>query len=125
MTPDELKKERLTRGMTYSEFGEWIAERISAAAPDQKTTRAYPRQRVYDWEHNVVPVPAKVEAALLREEVARLKRVLEHERGPAAGHEPHEEQISRKELLQKLREFEEIIEGKGRSKSRGADASDW
>ena len=76
MTPDELKQERLSRGMTYAEFGEWVAQRLTEADPDGKPVKPYSRQRIYDWENKIVPVPSRVEAMLLREEIARLERLL-------------------------------------------------
>ena len=52
--------------MTYAEFGEWLAGRLSESTKARK--QSYSRQRVYDWENSVVPVPSRIEALLLREE---------------------------------------------------------
>jgi len=128
MLPDDLKKERLKRGMTYAEFGTWIAERLTEAAPDAKPVKPYSRQRVYDWEHQVVPVPSRIEAILLREEIARLERLLKHERSPAVGHEITDDEPGSKELAEKRDQLDDAEKGKRRSKSKGREADagdDW
>lgn len=126
MTPDELKQERLRRGMTYAEFGEWVAKQLTEADPDGKDVKPYSRQRIYDWENKIVPVPARVEAMLLREEIARLERLLHHETGPAAGHEVPDDAPGRKELADKR---DRLMSGKKPlSKKRGRSADrdqDW
>ena len=126
MTPDELKQERLRRGMTYAEFGEWVAQQLTEADPDGKAVKPYSRQRIYDWENKIVPVPSRVEAMLLREEIARLERLLKHERSPAAGHEITEDEPGRKELEEKRARL--ATGKKAPSKKRGRSAErdgDW
>lgn len=125
MTPDELKQERLRRGMTYAEFGEWLAARLTEANEDGKDVKPYSRQRVYDWENSVVPVPSRIEALLLREEIARLERLLKHERSPAAGHEITDDEPSRKELAEKRDRQETDMKAKRGKRERGADRDDW
>ena len=93
MTGDEMTQDRLRRGMTYAEFGEWLAERVNDAQPEgQKPVQPYSRQRVYDWEKGVVPIPAKVETVILRNEIRRLNRMLDHERSGMVGREPTPDQ---------------------------------
>ena len=74
MTGDDLKTERMKRGMTSAAFGEWLAERINADKPESQHVKAYTRQRVYEWESGAKDVPDKVEVVLLRERIARLER---------------------------------------------------
>lgn len=123
MTPDELKQERLRRGMTYAEFGEWLAARLTEANEDGKEVKPYSRQRVYDWENSVVPVPSRIEALLLREEIARLERLLKHERSPAAGHEITDDEPGRKELAEKRERLE--TGKKAKKRGRETDRDDW
>ena len=125
MTPDELKQERLRRGMTYADFGTWLAGQLSEANGDGKEVKPYSRQRVYDWENGVVPVPSRIEALLLREEIARLERLLKHERSPAAGHEVTDDEPGRKELSQKRERLETGRKLKSGKRARGADRDDW
>lgn len=124
MTPDELKQERLRRGMTYAEFGEWIAQKLTATDPDGKEVKAYSRQRVYDWEHKVVPVPARVEAMLLREEIDRLKTLWEHELAPG-GKIDHDEHYTRKELNDRRKQLEAGNKAKAKKRGRDAERDDW
>lgn len=123
MTPDELKQERLRRGMTYAEFGEWLAARLTEANADGKEVKPYSRQRVYDWENSVVPVPSRIEALLLREEIARLERLLKHERSPAVGHEITDDEPGRKELAEKRERLE--TGKKAKKRGRETDRDDW
>lgn len=128
MSPDELKQERLRRGMTYAEFGEWVAQRLTEAEPDGKEVKPYSRQRIYDWENKIVPVPARVEALLLRDEIARLERLLKHERSPAVGHEITDDEPGRQELAKKRDQLDDSKKGKRRSRSKGREAragDDW
>ena len=74
MTGDELKQERLKRGMTYAAFGEWLAERVNADRPDNEHVKAYTRQRVYDWEAREASVPDKIENVLLKERIKALSQ---------------------------------------------------
>ena len=79
--------------------------------------KPYSRQRIYDWENKIVPVPAKVEAMLLREEIARLERLLQHETGPAPGH---------KELAEKRGRLKEGKKPAPKKRTRSADRdADW
>lgn len=125
MTPDELKQERLRRGMTYAEFGEWLAGRLSENAEDGKEVKPYSRQRVYDWENSVVPVPSRIEALLLREEIARLERLLKHERSPAAGHEITDDEPGRKEIAEKRDQLDQAKKANPKKRNRGADRDEW
>jgi len=120
MTPDELKQERLRRGMTYAEFGDWVAQQLTAADPDGKEVKPYSRQRIYDWENKIVPVPSRVEAMLLREEVERLKKLWEHELAPG-GKIDHDEHYTRKELNAKRDQF--ASGKKPKEKKRGRERS--
>ncbi len=122
MSPDDLKKERLRRGMTYAEFGTWMADNLTQANPEGKAVKPYSRQRIYDWENRIVPVPSRVEAMLLREEVARLERLLAHERSPAAGHEITDDEPGRKELAAKRKQLADVRAGKRRSASHSGEA---
>ena len=124
MTPDELKQERLRRGMTYAEFGEWVAQQLTAADPDGKEVKPYSRQRIYDWENKIVPVPSRVEAMLLREEIARLERLLKHERSPAAGHEITEDEPWRKELEEKRERLKTGKKAPSKKRERSAERDD-
>ena len=124
MSPDELKQERLRRGMTYAEFGEWVAQQLTAADPDGKEVKPYSRQRIYDWENKIVPVPSRVEAMLLREEIARLERLLKHERSPAAGHEITEDEPGRKELEEKREQLKTGKTPPSKKRGRSADRDD-
>ncbi|MAB09953.1 hypothetical protein [Hyphomonas sp.] len=126
MSPDELKQERLRRGMTYAEFGEWVAQQLTAADPDGKEVKPYSRQRIYDWENKIVPVPSRVEAMLLREEIARLERLLKHERSPAAGHEITEDEPGRKELEEKRERLKTGKKPPSKKRARSAERDgDW
>lgn len=125
MTPEELKQERLRRGMTYAEFGQWVAQQLTESDPDGKEVKPYSRQRIYDWENKIVPVPSRVEAMLLREEIARLERLLKHERSPAVGHEIPEDEPGRKELEEKREQLATGKKSPSKKRSRSAERDDW
>jgi transcriptional regulator with XRE-family HTH domain len=59
LTGEELRAERLRRGLTLEAFGQALAADTGAGA-------AYTRQRVSDWERGLRPVPADVERVVLR-----------------------------------------------------------
>ena len=69
-----------------------------------------------------MPVPSRVEAILLREEIARLERLLKHERSPAAGHEITDDEPGSKELAEKREQQEKAKKGKRSAKSKGREA---
>ena len=83
MTGAEIEKERLARAMSYAEFGRWLAEQINRDKPDDAQMKPYSRTRVYEWVHNNVAVPAKVDLLFKDLEIEKLKdriQELEHER---------------------------------------------
>ena len=72
MTGDELRQERMKRGLTYAAFGDWLAERVNADRPETEHVKAYTRQRVYDWETREESVPDKIENVILKERIKAL-----------------------------------------------------
>ncbi|MCR9196581.1 MAG: hypothetical protein NXH88_17720 [Hyphomonas sp.] len=77
MKAEELTRYRVQLRMNYKEFGQWLSEQIAAHSDDSKPVTSYSRQRVYDWEHEIVAVPAKVEAAILRVQLERAHQQME------------------------------------------------
>lgn len=56
--------------MTLAEFGEWLSGVVNAAQdPKLKPVEPYSRQRVSQWELGNTPVPAKIEAIVLRRQL--------------------------------------------------------
>lgn len=102
MTAKELTEHRQKRGMSMVDFGKWVAERIADTDPNSSGARSYSRQRVYDWENDIVAVPAKVEAALMREEARRLAHIIEKQEAKEAAslkrRDAHEDQREREAL---------------------------
>lgn len=79
MTGDELRRERLRRGLTLAAFGDWLSSALNDANPGASPVKPYARQRVSDWECGRQPIPSKVETLLLRAEVERLSKLVKDE----------------------------------------------
>ena len=82
MTGAEIEQERLARAMSYAEFGKWLAEELNKDKPEDEHVKPYSRTRVYEWVHNNVAVPAKVDLVFKDLEIEKLQeRVRELEVG--------------------------------------------
>ncbi len=64
MSGGELKSERVSRGMTGSEFGAFLAAALGRE-------RAYDRREISVWETGAASVPEAVERVLLRLRLAQ------------------------------------------------------
>ncbi|MEO0955701.1 MAG: hypothetical protein AAFY12_11960 [Pseudomonadota bacterium] len=69
----ELKRERERLGMDRHEFGAYLAKLVGAPKP-------YPYSRITDYETGVRAVPAKIEIAFLRAQVAHLREIIENQK---------------------------------------------
>ncbi len=57
----ELTRERLSRAMSYREFGIWLAQRYDQEKQPKSPSPAYTRDQVYEWEHSGENIPSKIE----------------------------------------------------------------
>ena len=98
MKAEELTRHRQQLRMNYKEFGLWLSEQLAAHSDNGKAATTYSRQRVYDWEHEIVPVPAKVEAAILRVQLERANRQAEKRQNAEQRELTESERQARNEL---------------------------
>ena len=61
---DDLKRERLSRALSYREFGIWLAQQWDRAKEPLKPSQPYSREQVYAWENKGEPIPTKVELTI-------------------------------------------------------------
>ncbi len=105
MKAEELTQFRSHLGMSYKEFGQWLADEIARQSGDTSQPKPYSRQRVYDWEKKHVAVPAKIEAAILRIQLERANERMEQRQVEDRAELSESEKDARTELSKAERWF--------------------
>lgn len=92
---NDLTRERLSRAMSYREFGIWLAQRYDQEKQHAKPTPAYTRDQVYQWEHAGEDIPSEIELIINwslwdrhKDYIDEKKRALTYERDPDKQYTP-------------------------------------